>query len=146
VNDDYFAGGPLVWLLTMVITTLLLVASAQALWLVVPLLIAIILYYALYPVVRRLSLSGMSREAAAALAAGGLLVIGVLIMIPVLPWLAAQTVAGEETLYRYLEGGRVLIDRLLGGLEKQFAFLRRLDFHAEMGRRLGEFGDTAVQK
>ncbi|MCC6194901.1 MAG: AI-2E family transporter [Burkholderiales bacterium] len=146
MTDDYFAGGPLVWLLTMAITTLLLVASAQALWLVVPLLIAIILYYALYPAVRRLSLSGMSREAAAALAAGGLLVLGVLIMIPLLPWLAAQSVAGEQTLYRYLEGGRVLIDRLLGALESQFAFLKRLDFHAEMGRRLGEYGDTAVQK
>jgi len=135
VNTAYLAGGPVVWLVTMVITTLLLVASAKALWLVVPFLIAIILYYMLFPVVRRLWLSGMSREGAAALVAGGVTLVVVLVMIPLLPWLAAQSVAGTETLYRYLDGGRVLIDRLLGALESQFAFLRRLDFHAEMGRR-----------
>ncbi len=140
----YLAGGPVVWLLTMAITTLLLVASSKALWLVVPFLIAIILYYMLYPVVRRLALSGFGREAAAAIVAGGVTVLVILVMIPVLPWLAAQSVAGEETLYRYLEGGRVLIDRLLGALESQFAFLRRLDFHAQMGRRADEFGSTFV--
>src|SRR4030095_8582879 len=73
-------------------------------------------------------------------------VVAILIMIPLLPWLAAQSVAGQETFYRYLEGGRVLIDRVLGGLESQFAFLKRLDFHAEMGKRAAEFGDTYVQK
>ena len=146
MNTAYLAGGPVVWLVTMVITTLLLVASAKALWLVVPFLIAIILYYMLFPVVRRLWLSGMSREGAAALVAGGVTLVVVLVMIPLLPWLAAQSVAGTETLYRYLDGGRVLIDRLLGALESQFAFLRRLDFHAEMGRRADEFGNTFVQK
>ncbi|MFO1311573.1 MAG: AI-2E family transporter [Burkholderiales bacterium] len=146
MNGGYLAGGPLVWLITMVITTLLLVASTKALWLVVPLLIAIILYYMLYPVVRRLTLSGISREAAAGIVAGGVTALAVLVMIPLLPWLAAQSVAGQETFYRYLEGGRVLIDRLLAGLESQFAFLRRLDFHAEVGKRLSEFGDTKVQE
>ena len=131
--------------MTIVITTLLLVASTQALWLVVPLLIAIILYYIVFPVVRRLTLSGVAREAAAAIVAGGVTVLVVLILIPLLPWLAAQSVAGEETLYRYLEGGRVLIDRVLRTLESQFAFLKRLDFHAEMGKRAAEFGDTFVQ-
>ena len=40
----------------------------------------------------------------------------------------------------------MLIDRTLATLESQFAFLRRLDFHAEMGKRAAEFGDTFVQK
>jgi predicted PurR-regulated permease PerM len=145
VNSSYLAGGPLVWVLTMAITTLLLVASSKALWLVVPLLIAIILYYMLFPVVRRLALTGLGREGAAAVVAGGVTLVVILVMIPVLPWLAAQSVAGEETLYRYLEGGRVLVDRILAGLESQFAFLKRLDFHAEMGRPANEFRNTFVQ-
>jgi predicted PurR-regulated permease PerM len=145
VNGGYLAGGPGVWLFTMVITTLLLVASTKALWLVVPLLIAIILYYMLFPLVRKLSLSGLGRETAAAIVAGGVTAVAILIMIPLLPWLAAQSVAGQETFYRYLEGGRVLIDRVLAGLESQFAFLKRLDFHAEMGKRAEELGDTYVQ-
>jgi predicted PurR-regulated permease PerM len=146
VRDTHLASGPIAGLVTIAITTLLLVASAKALWLVVPLLIAIILYYMMYPIVRRLTLAGMSREAAAALVAGGVTVVGIAIMIPLLPWLAAQSVSGEETFYRYLEGGRLLIDRTLGGLEKQFAFLRRMNFHEEMGKRATEFGDTFVQK
>jgi len=145
-GSSYLASGPFVWLVTIAITTLLLVASTKALWLVVPLLIAIILYYMLYPVVRRLTLSGVGREAAAGIVAGGVTLLVVLVMIPLLPWLAAQSVSGEQTLLRYLEGGRVLVDRTLAGLESQFAFLRRLDFHAEMGKRAAEFGDTFVQE
>ena len=49
MNDSYLAGGPFVWLVTIAITTVLLIASTQALWLVVPLLIAIILYYIVFP-------------------------------------------------------------------------------------------------
>ena len=145
MNGGYLAGGPAVWIITIVITTLLLVASTKALWLVVPFLIAIIMYYMLFPLVRRLSLSGLGRETAAAIVAGVVTAMVVLALIPLLPWLAAQSVAGQETFYRYLEGGRMLVDRVLAGLESQFAFLKRLDFHAEMGRRAAEFGDTYVQ-
>ncbi len=140
------APGPIAGLATIVVTTLLLVASTKALWLVVPLLFAIILYYMTYPVVRRLTLAGMGRETAAAIVAGGVTLAAIAVMIPLLPWLAAQSMAGEETLYRYLDGGRVLIDRTLHGLESQFAFLKRMDFQAEVSKRAAEFGDTALQK
>ena len=53
-GSRYLSSGPLVWVATMVCTTLLLVALKQALWLVVPFLVAIILYYALFPAVRRM--------------------------------------------------------------------------------------------
>jgi predicted PurR-regulated permease PerM len=146
VNLRYSASGPLVWLTTIGITTLLLVAATKALWLVVPFLLAIILYYMLYPVVRRLVLAGVSREAAAALVAAGVTLVTVGIMIPLLPWLAAQAVSGEVTINRYLEGGRVLVDRTLATLEHQFGFLRRMNFHAEVGAMATEFGDTTLQK
>ena len=145
MKHDYFLGGPLVWLTTIAITTLLLVASAQALWLVVPLLIAILLHYMLVPVVRRLALTGVGRESAAAIVAGLALLVVVAILWPLLPWLAAQSVAGQETLSRYLDGGRTLADRTFAALEAQFAFLARLDFHSEMMRRLAEI-DTVMQQ
>lgn len=146
MRRPYVASGPLVWLVTIGITTLLLVASARALWLVVPLLLAIILYYMLYPAVRRLELNGFGREPAAALVAGGFMVLAVLVLIPTVPWLIAQAVSGEEVLGRYLEGGRVLIERTLHALESQFGFLKRMNFHAEMSRRATEFGDTFMRK
>ena len=90
-----------------------------------PFLLAIILYYALFPAVRRLTLAGVERETAAAIVAGGSLVVAVAAMVPTLPWLAAQAVSGEEALFRYLAGGRVLVERTLAMLESQFGFLKR---------------------
>jgi predicted PurR-regulated permease PerM len=131
---------------TIGITTVLLVVATKALWLVVPFLLAIILYYILLPIVHRLVVFGVGREAAAALVAGGVTLLAVGIMIPLLPWLAAQSDAGGETLYRYLEGGRVLVDRTLVTLESEFDFLKRIGFHAEMSRKAAEFGDTFLQR
>ncbi len=97
MNAGHFLGGPLVWLMTMAITTLLLIASSHALWLVVPLLVAILLYYMLFPVVRRLALGGLGRETSAAIVSGIALVAVIGILWPLLPWLAAQSVGGEVT-------------------------------------------------
>jgi predicted PurR-regulated permease PerM len=145
VNSTYLASGPLVWIVTIAITTLLLVASAKALFLVVPFLLAIIVYYMLYPVVRRLELNGIRRETAAALVAGGVTLLAVAVMVPALPWLVGQSMSGEEALGRYLSGGRVLIDRTLEALESQFAFLKRMDFHAEVGRKADAFGASFMK-
>ena len=144
--NRYLSSGPLVWVATMACTTLLLVLLRQALWLVVPFLFAIILYYALFPAVRRLTLAGIERETAAAIVAGGTLVAAVAALVPTLPWLAAQAVSGQEALFRYLAGGRSLVERSLAMLESQFRFLKDLDFHAEMSRKMADFGGTYVKE
>ena len=47
-----------------------------------PFLLAIILYYALFPAVRRLTLAGSEREKSAAIVAGVFFVAAVLAMVP----------------------------------------------------------------
>ena len=141
----YLSSGPLVWVATIACTTLLLVLLKQALWFVVPFLLAIILYYALFPAVRRLTLTGVERETSAAIVAGVFFLATVVAMVPTLPWLAAQAVSGEEAVSRYLAGGQVLIDRTLAMLESQFGFLKRVEFHAEMGKKIAEFGGNYMQ-
>ena len=145
-TSPYLASGPVVWLATIACTTLLLSLLKQALWLVVPFLFAIILYYALFPTVRRLTLAGVDRETAAGIVAGGFLLATAIAMVPTLPWLAGQAVSGEEAVYRYLAGGRLLVDRTLLVLESQFGFLKEMDFHAEMSRKMAEFGTTYVKE
>jgi len=145
-QSRYLASGPLVWVATIVCTTLLLVAFRQALWLVVPFLMAIILYYALFPAVRYVTLKGVDRETAAAVVAGAALVIGVVALVPTLPWLAAQAVSGQEALFRYLAGGKLLVERSLAMLESQFGFLKELDFQAEMSRKMEDFGGSYVKE
>ena len=85
VRSRYLASGPVVWVATFVCTTLLLLALKQALWLVVPFLMAIILYYVLFPAVRFVTLKGVDRETAAAIVAGATLVIGIaaLVLAPI---------------------------------------------------------------
>lgn len=145
-TSRYLSSGPLFWVATMVSTTLLLVLLKQALWLVVPFLLAVILYYALFPAVRRLTLSGIERETAAAIVSGGFLLVAIAALVPTLPWLAEQAVGGEEAFFRYVAGGKALIDRTLGMLESHFEFLKQMDFHAEMSRKIAEFGGTYVQE
>jgi predicted PurR-regulated permease PerM len=85
VTSRYLATGLGVWVATIGVTTLLLVASNAALWLVVPFLMAIILFYLLNPIVRRLVLAGISRETAASLVAGGFAILAIAVMFPTLP-------------------------------------------------------------
>ena len=142
----YLSSGPLVWAATISCTTLLLALLKQVLWLVIPFLLAIILYYALFPAVRRLTLAGVARETAAAVVAGGFFVLTVAAMVPGVSWLAANAVTGEQAFYRYLEAGRKLIDRTLALLESQFGFLERMGLQEAMGRKIAEFGGTHLQE
>jgi predicted PurR-regulated permease PerM len=144
-SSRYLATGPMAWLATVGCTTLLLVLLKQALWLVVPFLLAIILYYALFPAVRRLTLAGVPRNTAAAIVAGVFFGVALGAMLPALPWLAAQAVGGEEAVLRYFEGGRALIDRTLTLLESHLGFLKQLDLHAEMDAAIAAFGGTYLQ-
>jgi predicted PurR-regulated permease PerM len=140
------SSGPLVWATALSCTTLLLALLKQALWLVVPFLLAIIVYYALFPAVRRLTLAGVARETAAAIVAGGFFIAAVVAMVPAVSWLAGNAVSGEEALLRYLDTGQRLMDRTLALLESQFGFLERIGLHAAMGRKIAEYGGTDLQE
>jgi predicted PurR-regulated permease PerM len=145
-SGRYLSSGPLVWAATISCTTLLLALLKQVLWLVVPFLLAIILYYALFPAVRRLTLAGVARETAAAIVAGGFFIAAVVAMVPAVSWLAGNAVSGEEAFFRYLDTGRRLIDRTLALLESQFGFLERIGLQAAMGRKIAEYGGTDLQE
>ena len=144
-SSRYLATGPLMWVAVVVCTTVLLSLLKQALWLVVPFLLAIILYYALFPAVRRLTLAGVRRETAALIVAGAFCVAALVAMLPMLPWLAAQATGSEDALLRYFAAGRALIERTLTMLESEFGFLKQLGLHAEMNRMIAAFGETYVQ-
>ena len=140
------SSGPLVWAATIVFTTLLLALLGHVLWLVVPFLLAIIVYYALFPLVRRLTLAGVQRPTAAALVAGVVFVGAALAMVSAGSWIAAHAGTGQELLYRYLDAGRMLVERTVTMLDARFEFLARMNFHGQIAARLAEFGDAYLQK
>jgi predicted PurR-regulated permease PerM len=145
-SSRYVSTGPLVWMVTLAVTTLLLVVLKQALWLVVPFLVAVVVYYALFPPVHRLMLAGVHRASAASIVGGAFVVVAILALVPAVSWTAAHAVSGEEAFYRYLDAGRVLIDKTLAMLEARFGFLERMHLHDQVGSRMAEFGETNLQK
>ena len=140
------SSGPLVWAATIVFTTLLLALLGRVLWLVVPSLLAIIVYYALFPLVRRLTLAGVQRPTAAAVVAGVVFLGASIAMVPAVSWIAAHAAIGQELLYRYLNAGRLLVERMMTMLDARFEFLAQMNLHGQIAMRLAEFGDAYLQE
>ncbi len=139
-------SGPVVWVAIIAATCLLLFVFQQILWLVVPFLLAMVIYYFLRPAAQRLVLAGFSREAAAGMVGGGFIVLLFLGAALVFPWLTTQAVSWQESLARYVEGGSLLLQKTLAALEGQFAFLARAALSRNVAAQLAEFTETFAQR
>jgi predicted PurR-regulated permease PerM len=146
VPPEVGSAGPITWLTTFALTTLVLVSLQHALWLVVPFLLAIVLYYVLFPAARYLSRAGLSHESAAAAVSGLFSVVAVLLLVPFVAWLAANSASGEAAFWRYVESGKGLIGRLLRELEANFAFLAQWDLQNAFPRKVAEWGQGFVHE
>lgn len=119
------ASGPVVWAAVIAATCLLLLVFRAALWLVVPFLLALVIHYGLRPLVNRLSVAGLSREAAAAIVVGAFLMASAAALALLFPWITAQAGSWQEGLVRYLEGGAAWLQKTLAALEARFPLLAR---------------------
>jgi len=139
MNERGNDSGPIVWALIIAVTCLLLLAFQKILFLVVPFLLALILYYILYPTVQRLILAGMSRGAAASLVTLAFLVLVVACGSLMLPWIALHVADWQIAVERYLQGGISLLERSLAGLEERYGMLQRAHLAATAAQRLNDF-------
>src|SRR5665811_253112 len=105
MNEPENDSGPIVWASIIAVTCLLLLAFEKILFLVVPFLLALILYYMLYPTVQRLVLAGMSRGTAASLVTLVFLVLVVVCGYLMLPWITLHLIDWQIAIERYLQGG-----------------------------------------
>ena len=120
---DSPGSGPVVWAAIIAATCLLLVLFQRVLWLVVPFLLALILYYFLYPPVKALIYRGMSREAAASLVTVLFLGLVTVAGVSLMPRVAGQLADWQDTLSRYLQGGLQLLDNSLRRAESHWTTL-----------------------
>lgn len=132
-------AGPLVWTAIIAATCLLLAALQKLLWLTVPFLLALVLYYLLQPVVRMLVYRGVRRERAAALTMTGFLGGLSLATLLLLPQFGAHLLDWQATLLRYLEGGYGLLDRSLRGLEARWGMFAKAHLADTVAARLSDF-------
>lgn len=145
MTTPHYGSGPVVWAGIIAATCLLLFVFQKMLWLVVPFLLALILYYMLYPPVQRLVYRGMSRDAASSvvtLGFLGMLGAGFTLM---LPWLAGQLADGQASIERYMQGGVKLLERSLRLLEAKWALLANARIADTVVQRLDNLGGHFVE-
>lgn len=135
---NHRGSGPLVWAAIIGITCLLLFLFQKILWLVVPVLLALILYYLLFPGVQWLVYRGTSREGAAGVVI--LIFLGVMTAFGVMvgPVVAARVADWQAVVTRYLEGGLTLLNRTLHGLEGGWVMLREAHLAETVASRLAQ--------
>ena len=110
-------SGPVVWTAIIASTCLLLLIFQKLLWLVVPFLLALILYYILYPATQNLIHRGMSRDSAAIWTIVVFLMVLIVGLFFMVPWMTTHIVDIESSVEFYLGGGLRLLDRSLHALE-----------------------------
>jgi predicted PurR-regulated permease PerM len=118
-------AGVLTWLITVVTTCFLLFLFQKVLWLVVPVLLALVLYYCLRPLLQALVRAGLKHRAAAIALAGMLFLVTVLAMILFLPVVASHAAGWKETMMRYGKGGLNFVEKTKELLEQKLPVLKR---------------------
>lgn len=139
------AAGPTTWGLIIGATCLSLFLFQKILWLVVPFMLAFVLYYLLSPFARRLVMAGISPEfAAAGLSGAFLLLVGGWLLL-LYPLAIANAGEWQATAMRYLGGGSLALESSITALQQKFAFLRNVHLGEEFRQNLldlaGNFSD-----
>jgi predicted PurR-regulated permease PerM len=137
--------GPVVWLAIIGSTCVLLFLLQKVLWLVVPILLAIVLYYVLYPVLQWLMFRGFDRSAAAATVMGTFAAILTVIGFIFAPKALEHMLDWQTSSMHYIGGGVGFVDRSLRSLEKAWPYLARANIATTTNERLTHLTDNADQ-
>lgn len=127
-------------------TCLLLFLFQKILWLVVPCLLALLIYFSLLPIVQRLVLAGFSIEASATFVSMVAFALIGLLMLIFAPSIAARVMHWEDWLGRYLEGGMAFITATLKELERNFSMLAHARISDGVRDSIAEFSATFVAR
>lgn len=114
--------GPVAWAAIIGCSVLLLFLLQKALWLVVPLLLGLILYYLLCPALTWLMYRGMRRPAAANTVMGAFVLVVVILGVWLLPNSLQHILDWKTSTERYLLGGAAFLDRSLRAIERNWPY------------------------
>jgi len=136
-----YRPGPLAWLAIVTASCGLLLVLQKALWLIVPMLLALMMYYLLTPLKSLLLLRGFSHPLAALLVGLAALLAVVACSFVLVAWLSSGDSNWTENALRYIEGGlRLLIDTL-SSLEERSPLFARIGGAEALTRHIDAFVD-----
>ena len=142
----HYRPGPVVWAANIAATCLVLFAFQRILWLVIPFIFALLIYYALLPLKVRLVLRGRSHETAAAWVSVIAFSLMGLILLFGLPTLVGKAVNWQESAARYLDAGMHLMRSLLLQFEGRFSFFAKAHLSREMSEEVRAFTAHFAEK
>ncbi|WP_082889272.1 AI-2E family transporter [Methylovorus sp. MM2] len=138
--------GPITWGCIIAATCLLLLIFKKILWLVLPFLLALMLYYSLAPIAKKMVQSGFShRLAAVSLSGAFLLVIGIGLIL-FYPLAIAHAEKWQASLMHYLSGGVTLLEEIIHGLQHRFKFLQNSQFGNDLYQQFRDFSEHFSDK
>ena len=146
MQNPRHGSGPITWAAIIASTCVLLLLFQKILWLVVPFLLAFMLYYALAPFMKKLVMAGFSPEfAAAGLSGAFLLLVGGWLLV-LFPLAIANGGLWQESLLRYLEGGTAALESTVAALQLKFTFLRNSNMGGTFRQNLLELTSHFSEK
>jgi len=142
---DEHRSGPVVWCAIIGATCLLLVLMEQMLWLAIPFVLGIVLYYVLLPPTQRLLRMGLRKNAAVPIVFAGFSLLLVLAALATASWASAPSSSGSELVTRYVTGGLAFLRKTLQGLEQEFHLLRQIHLSQAIDASFAAFMEDFLQ-
>ncbi len=141
-----YQPGPVVWVGNILVTCLILFAFQKLLWLVVPFVLALVIYYALLPLKFRLVLRGVSHDNAAVWVSLAAFALVLLMLVFGFPVLLAESVTWKATAMRYLNGGLQMLETVLVQLEGEVEMLAEAHVSQAMAQQIAHFSADFSEK
>jgi len=139
-------AGPVVWSGIIAATCVLLFLLQQMLFLAIPFLFGIVLYYILQPAMQRLIRLGVSVNAAI-LTVGAVFLLALLIVIVIaIQWDSGPSEPWQAMLGRYITGGLEFVRQTMLSLEREFPIFKQIKLARTVNSRVNSFTGTFVQK
>jgi predicted PurR-regulated permease PerM len=133
-------------LVVILSTCLLLLLFQKMIWLVLPVLLALLLYYSLRPVVDALVVRGTRRETAAKAVCLFQMIVAAGVLVLTLVFLS-KAGASQGNFGRYLTGGQNLLRKSTGALERAVPMFQRMKLSEQVNdQHVRDFTDKFVEK
>jgi predicted PurR-regulated permease PerM len=140
-------SGPVVWSAIIAATCVLLFLLEKTLWLAVPFLLAIILYYILVGPVQRLTRAGMRRHNAALIVSAVFFTVVTLALAALInSSMAVPSGTLQNVLGRYLDGGMAFVRNSIIALEKNFPVLHQIHLSAVLNSQFAAFSENFAER
>ncbi len=137
------AGAVLVAVIT---TCLVLFLFQKTVWLVMPALVSVMLFYCLRPVVRFLVHRGMSHNWAVAWVWLLLQLVSVVGAFKIFRFIAAQAGSWETNYARYVAAGQNLVTKTTAPLEQMFPAFKHAGLDSQLNQQLADVGTNLTGK